>query len=95
MHTPAGTLRGQLQPRERVDGDGVRGDAANVAEDLYRRILGQEAADSIAETCQIGTVDRAVHGELDGLCHHVLDGAERECSSRAMSFGGGGGLLTR
>ena len=94
-HTRAGSLRGELEPRERVDGDRVSGDAANVTKELRRRIRPQDPTDSIAETGQIGTGDRTVHGELDRLCHQVLDGAGRECSSRTMSFGREGGLPLR
>ena len=79
-------VRRELEPRQRVDGDGVGRDAANIAEELDRGILGKHPADAFAEPRQVFPRDRAVHGEVDGLCHQLIDGAARECSSRPMSF---------
>ena len=68
---------------------------ANVAEELDRRVLGEHAADAIAQPGQVLTGDRSVHGERDGLCHRLIDGAAGECSSTPMSFKNEDGLLLR
>ena len=45
---PAIPVRRELEPRQRVDGDGVGRDAANVAEELGGGILGKHPADAFA-----------------------------------------------
>ena len=65
-------VRGELEPRERVDGDGIGRDPANVAEELEHARARQNAADAIAEPGQVFTRDRSVHGERTecGLVGH-------------------------
>jgi hypothetical protein len=88
-------VRSELEPRERVDGDGIGRDTANVAEELEHIVLGKYPTDAVAEPGQVLAGDRSVHGELDGLCHRLKDGAAGECSSTPMSFNDEDGLLLR
>ena len=72
---------------QRVDGDRVGRDAANVAEELDRGVLGEHRADAVAEPGQVCARDRAVHGELRrALPIGLIDGAARESHRRPMSF---------
>ena len=61
--------RGDLQARERVDGHGVRLDAAHVAAGDRRGRCGEELADTVAQPREIGAGDGTVDRELDGSLH--------------------------
>ena len=79
------TARGELQAGERVDGDGVRLDAAYVADrDLGRARL-EERADPAGEPGQVASVDRPLDGELERAWriqgHRRFDRGGRENSS--------------
>jgi hypothetical protein len=74
----------ELQPRERVDGHGVRLDPGDVAaNDISRRR--EEGAESITEARKIGTRDRAANGEGDlvrsGCRHRAVDDRGRPNSA--------------
>jgi hypothetical protein len=65
QHDPASVpTRAELQPREGVDGHGVRLDAGDVADDDLAA-PGEKRADAIAEPGKIGTRDRAANRERD------------------------------
>ena len=57
-------LRGELEPRERVDRDGVRVDAVDVAADVAAAALRQERADAVAQPGQVLPGDRAPDREV-------------------------------
>jgi len=85
MDRAASSRGGELQPRERVDGHGVRLDAGDVAaNDVSHR--GEEGADPIAEARKIGTGYRAANGEGDlvrsGCRHRRVD--DRGCPNSAV-----------
>ena len=56
----------QAQPRQRIDGDGVRGEIADVTHRGRGIALGDEVAKAIAQPGQIRARDRAPHNETDG-----------------------------
>jgi len=59
------TARGDLQAGERVDGDGVRLDAAHVAD---RDVCGarlEQRAEPAGESGEVAAVDRPLDGELE------------------------------
>lgn len=59
-------LRGDLQPREGVDGHRVRVDPSDVADgDLRAAAIGEKGADAVAEAGQVGTGDGAADLERD------------------------------
>jgi hypothetical protein len=60
-------LRGDLEPRERVDRDGVGLDAPDVAVGQGRRVAGEQRADAPAEARKVASRDRASNRELEGL----------------------------
>ena len=95
MNAPTMAVRRELEPRQRVYRDGVWLDSVHVAKDHRCVALREHPADAIAKPRQIVACDRAAHGERDGVCHRLLDGAAGECSSRPMSFKTEDGLTLR
>ena len=57
--------RGELEPRERVDRDGVGLDPPHVAEDDGRVARREPRADTVGETGEVAPRDRPVDGELE------------------------------
>ena len=58
------TSRGELEPRERIDGDCVRVDAVDVAAEIPAAALRQERADAVAQPGQVVPGDRAPDREV-------------------------------
>ena len=86
---PAST-RGELETRERVDGNGVGIDAGDVARD-DGIASAENGADALAEAGKVATGDRAAHGEGDLVrpwCgHRLYDRANGEKSAFALRLG--------
>jgi hypothetical protein len=64
-HGTATSHRRELETRERVDRDGIRVDARDIAVDHDGRALSQHCADATAQSRKIGATDRAADGEGD------------------------------
>ena len=78
------TPRGELEPREGVDRDGVGVDAVDVAADVPAAALRQERADAVAQPGQVLPGDRAPDREV-----HANEDSFRAGNSsarRPMSF---------
>jgi len=79
------TARGELQAGERIDGDGVRLDAANVADRDVGRARLEERADPPGEPREVAAVDRPLDGELERAWriqgHRRFDRGGRQNSS--------------
>jgi hypothetical protein len=68
VHEPdraAVTLGAELQPGQGVDRDGVRRDAANVAQSVSRAGLLQQRAEAVTEPGQVRPGDRPADRESD------------------------------
>jgi len=85
-HPASVPVRRELQPCQRVDGDGIALDAVHVAE--HGRLVGfpEQCAHASAEAREIGASDRAAYREADGARpwyggHRLMDGRTAENSS--------------
>jgi hypothetical protein len=84
---------GELKPRESIDGHSVGLDTAHVAESHGGTVLAEHRADTLAESGQVGTGDRAANGERDrgrgSKAHRNKDLSTGKNSSarRPMSYG--------
>ena len=58
------TSRGELEPRQGVDRDGVGVDAVDIAADFPNAALGQERADAVAQPGQVLPGDWAPNREV-------------------------------
>ena len=68
-HLPSISVCSELEPRERIDRDGIGLHATHIAKHVGGGVFLEDAADPVTEPWQILPRNRSIDSEFGGACH--------------------------